>query len=55
MANLFQIPTKAVPKSKADAFIVRTPMTQNEIGGRQSHIPKSPPGAADIVHVANKS
>jgi hypothetical protein len=52
MANIFQDPTKSLPKS--DEQIVRVGMKESEIGGRTSHIP-SPSTARDmaISHVPN--
>ena len=50
--NIFQDPTKALPKS--DEQIVRVGMKEQEIGGRTSHVPapgKSGPLA--ISHVPN--
>ena len=52
--NIFQNPTKTLPK-QADPQIVRVPMTQNDLGGRQDHLP--PPAKADrmaISHVPSK-
>lgn len=52
MANIFQDSTKSLPKS--DPQIVRVGMRQQDIGGRESHIPK--PTMADrmgISHVPN--
>lgn len=37
MVNIFQDPTKSVPKS--DAQIVRVDMEQLDIGGRKSQLP----------------
>ena len=52
MANIFQDPTKTVPKS--DEQIVRVDMEQLDIGGRKSHLPagQTSPDMA-IVHVPN--
>lgn len=40
MANLFSDPTKTLPKNPPDSFVVRTPMTENEIAGRKDRIPQ---------------
>lgn len=51
--NIFQNPTKSIPKS--DSQIIRVSMTQNEVGGRQDHIPKGDKSdKLDISHVPNK-
>ena len=55
MVDLFHNSTKAIPKDKPDAFIVRVPMRQNEIGGRTDHIPVGPKSEASISHIPNKS
>ena len=50
--NIFQDPTKSVPKS--DAQIVRVGMEQNDIGGRKSHLPsQSKSSDMSIDHVPN--
>lgn len=52
MANIFQDPTKSVPKS--DPQIVRVDMEQQDIGGRKSHLPASQKnGDLSIQHVPN--
>lgn len=52
MANIFQDSTKSLPKK--DEQIVRVSMRENEIAGRQDHIP-SPSMGRDmaISHVPN--
>ncbi len=54
MPNLFQNPTKSIPK-KPESFIVRTPMDQSEIGGRKDHLPASDKNEATISHIPNRS
>jgi len=50
--NIFQDPTKSVPKS--DAQIVRVDMEQLDIGGRKSHLPsQSKSSDMSIDHVPN--
>jgi hypothetical protein len=50
--NIFQDPTKSVPKS--DEQIVRVDMEQMDIGGRKSHLPAgSKSGDLSISHVPN--
>lgn len=50
--NIFQDPTKSVPKS--DEQIVRVDMEQLDIGGRKSHLPAGhTSGDMAIVHVPN--
>lgn len=49
--NIFQDPTKSIPKS--DAQIVRVDMEQADIGGRKSHLPTEGKGSASIQHVPN--
>ena len=50
--NIFQDPTKAIPRS--DAQIVRVPMTELEIGGRKDHMPAADKGSdMSIQHVQN--
>lgn len=52
MVNIFQDPTKTVPKR--DAQIVRVPMDQEEIGGRKDHMPAADKsGDMSINHVQN--
>lgn len=52
MANIFQDPTKSLPKK--DSQIVRVPFEQQELGGRTSHIPSnSKSGSMSIQHVPN--
>lgn len=52
MANIFQDPTKSLPKR--DAQIVRVPMTEVEIGARKDHMPAADTsGDMSIKHVAN--
>jgi hypothetical protein len=52
MPNLFQDPTKSVPKS--DAQIVRVDMEQMDIGGRKSHLPDGQKSTdMSITHVPN--
>lgn len=54
MANIFNDPTKALPKK--DSQIIRVPFEHQEIGGRTSHIPSNPKsGALGIQHVPNAS
>jgi hypothetical protein len=53
MTNIFQNPTKTVPK-KADAQIVRVDMEELQIGGRKSHLPNQMKSEAMTVqHVTN--
>lgn len=50
MTNIFQDPTKSVPKS--DAQIVRVDMEQQGIGGRKSSLPpESRSDKMSITHV----
>lgn len=50
--DIFQDPTKSAPKS--DPSIIRVPMTQNDIAGREDHIPKgSKADDMSIKHVPN--
>jgi hypothetical protein len=50
--NLFQDPTKSVPKS--DEQIVRVDMEQLDIGGRKSHLPgQGKSSDMSIDHVPN--
>ncbi len=50
--NIFQDPTKSVPKS--DEQIVRVDMEQLDIGGRKSHLPgQSKSADMSIDHVPN--
>lgn len=51
MPNIFQDPTKSVPKS--DEQIVRVNMEELEIGGRKSHLPANSKNEAAITHVPN--
>lgn len=52
MANIFQDPTKSIPKK--DDQIVRVPFEQLDIGGRTSHIPSNPKsGILGVRHVPN--
>ena len=48
MANIFQDPTKSLPKR--DAQIVRVPMTEVEIGARKDHMPAADT-SGDIIHL----
>lgn len=53
MANIFQNPTKSLPKS--DEQIVRVKMEENEIAGRKSHVPTvNKSGILGIAHAPNK-
>ena len=52
MANLFSDPTRTLPKNPPDSFVVRTPMTENEIGGRKDRIPQS--GKASDLAISHK-
>jgi hypothetical protein len=55
MVNIFQDPTKSIPK-KPSAMIVRVPMDQLEIGGRKSHLPgKDDTSGMSISHVPNRN
>lgn len=50
--NIFQDPTKSVPKS--DEQIVRVDMEQMDIGGRKSHLPgQGKSSDMSISHVPN--
>lgn len=50
--NIFQDPTKSVPKS--DEQIVRVGMKESEIGGRTSHVPSNiKSDKLGISHVPN--
>lgn len=50
--NIFQNPTKSVPKS--DEQIVRVDMEQLDIGGRKSHLPSQQKSdGMGIAHVPN--
>lgn len=50
--NIFQDPTKSVPKS--DEQIVRVDMEQLDIGGRKSHLPAASRSSdMSISHVPN--
>ena len=50
--NIFQDPTKSVPKS--DEQIVRVDMEQSDIGGRKSHLPSASKSSdMTISHVPN--
>jgi hypothetical protein len=50
--NIFQDPTKSVPKS--DNMIVRVDMEQLDIGGRKSHLPAGQKSSdMSITHVAS--
>lgn len=50
--NIFQDPTKSIPKS--DAQIVRVDMEQLDIGGRKSHLPSNSKSSdMSISHVPN--
>lgn len=52
MPNLFQDPTKSIPKS--DGQIVRVDMEQQDIGGRKSHLPSQGKSSElSIKHVEN--
>jgi hypothetical protein len=53
MPNIFQDPTKTVPKS--DKQIIRVDMETQEIGGRKSSLPAtSKSDAMTVSHVPNK-
>ena len=52
MANLFSDPTRTLPKNPPDSFVVRAPMTENEIGGRKDRIPQS--GKASDLAIGHK-
>lgn len=55
MVNIFQDPTKSIPKGN-DAQIVRTPMDQLDIGGRKSHLPNQQKSTdMSISHITNRS
>jgi hypothetical protein len=52
MANVFQDPTKTLPKK--DDQIIRTPLEQLDLGGRTSHIPaNAKSGALAVKHIPN--
>lgn len=52
MVNIFNDPTKSIPKS--DAQIVRVDMEQMDIGGRKSHLPsQDKSNDMSISHVPN--
>jgi len=52
--NVFQNPTKAIPKS--DSQIVRISMKENEVAGRTDHIPSGDKSdKLSIEHVPNKA
>jgi hypothetical protein len=52
MANIFQDPTKTLPKK--DDQHIRVPLEQLDLGGRTSHIPSnSKSGAMSIKHITN--
>ena len=51
MVNIFQDPTKTLPKK--DAQIVRISMEEDEIGGRKDHMPKASASVNSIKHVPN--
>jgi len=53
MANLFADPTKTLPKNPPDSFVVRVPMTQNEIAGRKDRLPSD--GKASDMQVSHTS
>lgn len=53
-ANIFQNPTKTLPKS--DEQIVRVDMESIEIQGRKSHLPSTEKsGVLTLSHVGNES
>lgn len=53
-ANIFQNPTKTLPKS--DDQIVRVSMEEIEIQGRKSHLPAGQKSSElTLSHVANES
>ena len=53
MSSIFQDNTKSIPKS--DDQIVRVSMRENEIAGRQDHIPSTGKATRmNISHVPNK-
>lgn len=52
MVNIFQDPTKSVPKTSAN--IVRVSMTESEIAGRKDHMPKADTSYANVEHVPNR-
>ena len=52
MTDIFKDPTKALPKK--DEQIVRVPFEQQQIGGREGHLPKNiKSGALGLQHVPN--
>ena len=52
MVNIFQDPTKAVPRK--DAMIERVDFEQSEIAGRKDHIPQPQPSSGMTVsHIPN--
>jgi hypothetical protein len=52
MANIFQDPTKTLPKK--DDQIIRVPLEQFELGGRTSHIPaNAKSGVLAVKHIPN--
>jgi hypothetical protein len=52
MANIFQDPTKTLPKK--DDQHIRVPLEQFDLGGRTSHIPSnSKSGSMSIKHIPN--
>ena len=52
MVNLFQDPTKSLPKS--DSQIVRVSMQENEVAGRKDHMPSGgKAGTMSIAHIPN--
>lgn len=52
MANIFQDPTKSLPKS--DSQIVRVSMQENEVAGRKDHMPRGGKSMTNsISHVPN--
>ena len=52
MANIFQDPTKALPKK--DSQIIRINFEQQDLGGRQSHIPSNTKSdGLAIQHIPN--
>ena len=52
MVNIFQDPTKSVPKSSTN--IVRVSMTQDEISGRKDHMPAADESPASVEHIPNR-
>ena len=56
MVNIWHDNTKSIPKLNTDQEIVRTPMDQNEIAGRKSHLPNfNRTSNMTIDHVPNRN